>query len=105
MLHSLKEAVAELAYEPARNEPMSAAPQFSDDTDDPEFVQTILDEDSYEARQAKVDEFVHEGRIAIRSFGCDAHTTSKLLEILQCYPNQRRCSRNHSKRLKGIRGF
>ncbi|MEX1027512.1 MAG: hypothetical protein WD049_05830 [Candidatus Paceibacterota bacterium] len=84
-LETLKEAVAELAYEPVRNEPMSAAPQFSDDADDPEFVRTILDEDGYEARQAKVDEFVHEGRIAIRRFGCDARTTSRLLEILQCY--------------------
>jgi len=85
-LSSLESAIAELAYEPIENARMSSEVEFPDDNGEtPEFVRTILDEDSYLIRQAKVDEFVHEGQLAIFGMSFDEITTDRLLEILACY--------------------
>lgn len=86
LLQLLKEAISDLAYDPAETAAMTSAVNFIDeDSMNPEFVRTILDEDRYEVRQAKVDEFVQEGRRAIELLGCNSATTKKLLEILHCY--------------------
>lgn len=86
LLQFLKEVVSGLAYDPAETADMRSTADFPDeDGRNPEFVRTIFDEDRYEARQAKVDEFVHEGRRAIESLSCNTTTIEKLLEILHCY--------------------
>lgn len=93
ILQALKQAISESIYEPAENASMSSEATYPDeDTDCPSFVRTILDEHSYEARQAKVDEFVYEGCLAIRNQGFDEHTTEILLEILHCYAEKSRHS-------------
>lgn len=86
LLQFLKEVISDLAYDPAETADMTSTANFPDeDGKNPQFVRTILDEDRYEVRQAKVDEFVHEGRRAIESLSCNTITIEKLLEILHCY--------------------
>lgn len=86
LLQFLKEVVSDLAYDPAETADMTSTANFPDEDErNPEFVRTILDEDRYEVRQAKVDEFVHEGLRAIESLSCNTITIEKLLEILHCY--------------------
>ncbi|QDV11493.1 hypothetical protein CA51_13570 [Rosistilla oblonga] len=94
LLQLLKESISDLAYDPIETAAMTSAADFTgEDTKGPEFVRTILDEDRYEVRQSKVDEFVHEGRRAIKSLGCNNTTTETLLEILHCYAEKcRRCA-------------
>ena len=99
VLLTLEQAISDLVYEPAENAPISSEVNFpEEDTNFPEFVRTILDEHSYEARQAKVSEFVHEGRLAIRGLVCDDHTTKMLLEILLSFAEKCR----HCDPLKSI---
>lgn len=90
-LRTLEQALSDLSYEPAENAPMSSEAVFADnDANCPEFVRTILDEHRYEVRQAKIDEFVHEGRLAIRALAYNDQTTEMLLEILHCYAEKSR---------------
>ena len=91
LLLNLERAIAKLAYEPAENALMTSDVVFSDeDAKIPEFVRTICDEDRYQERQAKVDDLVHEGRLAIANLACDQSTKETLIEILHCFAEKSR---------------
>ena len=98
LLEALKQAISGLAYQIQGRTSANSEVVFSElDTENLEFDRTILADDRYQSRQAKVDEIVHEGRAAIEQLDCNDSTKQTLIEILECYAEKcRHCDPERS---------